>query len=352
MGSTRGGWLGARWGRLLALLLAVGLFVASLVVPWTSIFLAVFVVTPDNNLLSQDDTTTERLSELGLPGVLYAGLGTLLLLLAVAAVAASRGAVSRALAGASAVVAGIALVDLLVAWRRFRPAHDDAVQKLAELTRVAAAAEPADKDAAWLETQTPGISLGLLAVVVVLMLAAVTVRPGTGPTVTAATGSLLLVFCLVAPWATSYRVTGDGVERYHEWWFRLGAATVGVVAGTLVLAGLAWWAALRRSTGGRLPLLLCSLALAPALIVAQLNLPVDADDRVSAAELAPYLNIETEPRAAFPLHLFAILVLGLAALLAWRAAGRRAQPTRPVTVSGNFVRTQGMTSSAGSGFEK
>jgi hypothetical protein len=42
-------------------------------------------------------------------------------------------------------------------------------------------------------------------------------------------------------------------------------------------------------------LLLCSLPLAPALFAAQLTLPLEADDRLPATDLAPYLNIDTEP---------------------------------------------------------
>jgi hypothetical protein len=324
--SSRRGWPAARVGRILALLLAVGLFTASLLAPWTSIDVAVSVVSPYNSVITE--STSEHLSAMGPAGFLYAGLGALLLLLA--AVTVFRAAVPRALVAATAVLAGLTLVDLLVAWLRFRPARDDAVQRMADLVRIANSGQSAGTDVAALQTQTPGISVGVLTVLVVVMLVTATVRPGTGAAVTAATGSLLFVFCLFAPWTTTYWVTRGSVERRHEWWFHLGAATIAVVVGTALLAYLAWWAALRRSTSGRLALLLCSLPLVPALIVAQSNLSLEADDRASAADLAPYVDVDTELRAAFPMNLFAILVLGFSTLLAWRAARRRAHaPASP-----------------------
>jgi hypothetical protein len=312
-----------RKGRVLALLTAAGFFAVSVAAPWSWVYVALFVITRDGNLLAEDGTTSEYLWQSGPPGVLHAGLGALLLVLV--GVAVFRGLGSRPLLVAGAVIAGLALVDLLVAWQRFLPAREDAVRKWAELTRLAAAAQPADKDTALFDAQAPGIFFGLLTVLVVLMTVVAVVRPGHGGTITAAAGLLLFAFCLISPWATTYRATGDAVEQDDEWWFQMGPATAAVVAGTAVLAALAWFAAVRRSTGGRLPLLLCSLPLAPALFAAQLLAPVEADDRLPATEPAPYLNVDTEARAAAALNLFVLAVLGVSALLSWHAARQRAR---------------------------
>jgi hypothetical protein len=73
-------------------------------------------------------------------------------------------------------------------------------------------------------------------------------------------------------------------------------------------------AALRRSPGGRLPLLAGSFLLAAALIAAQLTLPLDVDDRASAAELVPFLGAGTEVTDGFTVQLFALVVLGVSTL--------------------------------------
>jgi hypothetical protein len=78
-------------------------------------------------------------------------------------------------------------------------------------------------------------------------------------------------------------------------------------------------------------LLLCSLPLAPALFAAQLTLPLEADDRLPATDLAPYLNIDTEARAAFVMNLFVLAVLGASTLLSWRTARQRVRPQRSFT---------------------
>jgi hypothetical protein len=321
--SSRTSSVGGRKGRVLALLSAAGCFAVSVAAPWSWVYVALFVISRDGNLLAEDGTTSEYLWQSGPPGFGYAGLGALLLVLV--GVAVFRGLRPRVLLAAGAVIAGLALVDLLVAWRRSLPAREDAVQKWAELTRLAAAAQPADKDTALFDARTPGISVGVITVLVALMIVVALARPGHGGTITAASGGLLLVFCLAAPWATSYRVTGDAVEQVDEWWFQLGPGAMAVVAGTAILAALAWFAAVRRSTGGRLALLLCSLPLAPALFAAQLTLPLAADDRLPATDLAPYLNVDTEPRPAFTLNLFVLAVLGVSTLLSWHTARQRAR---------------------------
>jgi hypothetical protein len=302
--------------------------VASLLAPWTTIGLTVLVYTPTNDMIFDTERVADHLWQVGPPGFLFAGLGGLALILAGVARAVSRPEVRRALVAATGMAAAIAFIDLQVARIRFSPGRNEAVEKFAELTRDAASIDPAAKDAVALQIQTPGIAMGVATMVVVAMLAVTIVRPGSGARVTAVVGSLLVLVCLTTPWATTYRVTGDSVDHYHEWWFQLGPAMMAVVAGSILFVGLVWWAVLRRSTRGRLVLLLCSLPLAPALYAAELNSPVDADDRVSAADLAPYHNIDTELRAAFELNLFAVLVLGVAALLAWRAARGRAREER------------------------
>jgi hypothetical protein len=97
------------------------------------------------------------------------------------------------LAAAESGVATIAFVDLQVARIRFYPGWDEAVERFAELTRGAASIDPADKNAVTIQIQTPGIALGVAAMVVVAMLAVTIVRPGSGARVAAVVGSLLVL---------------------------------------------------------------------------------------------------------------------------------------------------------------
>jgi hypothetical protein len=311
------GWFASRWGRLFALLVATGCVVASMFVPWTEALASLYIQSDLDAPLRQDAATAAHLPRHGLPAYLYVPLAGLLLLVAAAGVIVPAGRDSRVLGGAAVALAGLVLVDLLVVWVRLQPALEALAERWAELARFGAS-RPADSRLIWFAFPTHGLEAAVVGVLAAAMLALATVWPGAGRLVTAATGTLLVVASLLLPWGTTYRATAGGVEHEHEWWYEYGPLAVALVGGTLLLVGLVWWAALRRSTRGRLVLLLGSLPLALALLVAHDAVRLDRDEDLA----------NTLVRAPAEVAQFVVLILGLSALLSWRAARRRTGAAR------------------------
>jgi hypothetical protein len=300
--------------------------VASILVPWVYVHIETFVVTKDQAVFHQEATTETSVTEVWLWGYAYLPIVVLLVLASVAAVVMPQRRLQRPLGLVGLVAAFAVLADLGGAWFRLPAISDQAAERMAELARKVATMPAAhEPPTTWFAVNTDGMALALIGALVLGMVAACTVWPGTGSLVTAGVGTALVVVGVILPWVTVYRVTENGIETGNVGWFSLGTAALATVVAAVLLATLVWWAALRRSTRGRLPLLLLSLTfVVTAFIVADYS-AYDPHIWMPAAELRRFVEVDHEVRAPAEMIQGSTLLLGLAAVLAWSAARRRAK---------------------------
>ncbi|MFI7076655.1 hypothetical protein ACIBO1_05095 [Micromonospora sp. NPDC049903] len=316
-------WLGARWGRLLAILLALGLIAASVAVPWSEVSLRV-LGSRDDSLIHQDSTAALSLTEIGGWGWAYLAVLLPLIMLALAATVLD-GRAGRA----AAVAAGGALLAmstvLVGAAHRVSSGPDETAARWAEVVRRLTPVLDDDYGAIRFGYDSLGLTFAVLGVATLAGVVLASWWPGAGRFVVAGAGTVALLAGLAAPWVTVYRVTATELDRSTVRWFGLGAASVVVMVGTVALAALVWWAAARRSTRWRLPLLLVTVPVALALFIAHDFLQLNPEQWQDAAERARFLAVTHDVRSAAELAQLAPILLLVAMVLTWSAARRRAR---------------------------
>ncbi|MGC5050003.1 hypothetical protein ACLQ2S_00890 [Micromonospora sp. DT48] len=324
-------WLGARWGRLLVIVVALGLVVGSVAAPWSEVTLSV-LGSRNDSLIHQDSTTGLAVTEID-------GWGWAYLLLLVPLVPLVVGAVvlPRSVARIAAVAAGGALLAmstvLFGAAYRISSTPDEAAARWAEVVRRLTPVLDRDFGSIWLGYDSLGLTFAVLAVAALAAVVLTSLWPGSGRFVVAGAGTLALFAGIALPWVTVYGVTGSGVDRSNAWWPTFGGGAVLTMVGTLVLAAVTWWAALRRSTRGRLPLLLVTVPAAFALLLAHDFIGLDPKEWQDAAERARFLAVTYDVRSAAEVAQLAPVLFLVAMVLAWSAARRRARTARPPVVA-------------------
>ncbi|SCL19710.1 hypothetical protein GA0070616_1806 [Micromonospora nigra] len=317
------GWFAARWGRLLATLVGVGLLGVAAVAPWSEVSLSVLGVRSDA-LVNQDSE-----ARLGVTGIGAWGYAFLVVVVPVVLLVGAAVLLPRRWARGAVAVAGLALAVLSTvlvgAAHRLSSGADEAAGRWAEVVRRTGTLLDEGYGSIWFGYDTSGLTLGVLGVAVLAMVLVATWWPGSGRFAVAGAATLATLAGVLFPWVTVYGLTAAEVERRNVWWPTFGATAVLLVLGTVVLAGLVWWAALRRSTRGRLALLLVSLPLAAALSLLQDVLPLDPEQWQDAAERSRHLAVTHDVRSAAELMQLAALLFLVAAVLAWSAARRRAR---------------------------
>ncbi|MFI7548375.1 hypothetical protein ACIBQ2_01375 [Micromonospora sediminimaris] len=325
-------WIGAHWGRLLMIVVALGLAVGSVAAPWSEVTLRVLGRTRGDSLVHQDSTAGLAVTEIDGWGWAYLLVLVPLVLLAVAS-AVLPGTAGRA----AAVAAGGALLAmstvLVGAAYHLSSGPDEAAARWAEVVRRLAPMLDGDYGSISYGYDSPGLTFAVLAVSALAIVVLTSWWPGSGRIVTAAAGSLALLAGLALPWLTVYGATADELDRRNVWWPTFGTASVLTMVGTLALAALTWWAALRRSTRGRLPLLLIAVPAACALVLVHDYLGLKPEEWQDAAERARFLAVTDEIRAAVELAQLAPALFLAAMVLAWSAARRRARAARSPVVA-------------------
>ncbi|WP_431727810.1 hypothetical protein [Verrucosispora sp. TAA-831] len=316
-------WLGARWGRLLAILLALGLIAASVVVPWSEVSLRV-LGSRDDALINQDSTAALGLTEIGGWGWAYLAvlLPLVLLTLAATVLAGRAGRVAALAAGGALLAMSTVLVG---AAHRVSSGPDETAARWAEVVRRLAPVLDDDYGAIRFGYDSPGLTFAVLGVATLAGTVLAGRLPGGGRFVLAGAGTLALLVGLAAPWVTVYGATATEVDRSTVRWTGLGTASVVVMVGTVALAAVVWWAAARRSTRWRLPLLLVTVPVAFAFALAHDFLELDPAQWQDAAERARFLAVTYDIRSAAELAQLAPLLLLVAMVLSWSAARRRAR---------------------------
>ncbi|MFF5217170.1 hypothetical protein [Micromonospora sp. NPDC000442] len=325
-------WIGARWGRLLMIVVVVGLVVGSIATPWSEVTIEV-LGSRAGSLLYQDSKVGLSVTEIDGWGWAYLLLVVPLVLLTLASV------VLPGYAGrAAAVAAGAALLAtstiLAGAAYHLSSAPDEGAARWAEVVRQVAPVLDRDYGSIWFGYESPGLTFAVLVVAALAAVALTSWWPGSGRIVVAAAGTLALLAGLALPWLTVYGATANELDRRNVWWPTFGTASVLTMVGTLALAALTWWAALRRSTRGRLPLLLVTVPAAFALVLAHDYLGLNPEEWQDAAERARFLAVTDDIRPAAEFAQLAPALFLAAMVLAWSAARRRARAARsPVDVT-------------------
>ncbi|NGM13951.1 hypothetical protein ENC19_15400 [Verrucosispora sp. CWR15] len=324
-------WLGARWGRLLMILIVLGLIIGSVATPWSEVTIEV-LGSRAGSLLYQDSTVGLSVTDIGGWGWAYLLLVGPLVLLTVASV------VLPGYAGRAATVAAggalLAMSTVLVgAAYRLSSTPDEGAARWAEVVRQVAPVLDRDYGAIWFGYESSGLTFAVLAVAALTAVVLTGWWPGSGRIVAAAAGTLALLAGLALPWLTVYGATANELDRRNVWWPTFGTASVLTMVGTLALAALTWWAALRRSTRGRLPLLLVTVPVAGALVLMHDYLGLDPEEWQDAAERARYLAVADDIRSAAELAQLAPMLFLAAMVLAWSAARRRARAARSPVVA-------------------
>ncbi|MEE6257373.1 hypothetical protein [Plantactinospora sonchi] len=314
---ARPGWFRQRWSLLLALLFGLGLLAGSFAAPWLEVELLVAV---GRSGPIQSGTTAHFFHEVGVWGYAYLLVTVPLVVLTIIAVLLAGSAWRRWTGVAAAALTLPAIAVIAVANARVNPNGDEQLAQLAALVRNASATggEVAYHGA------TDGLNFALLGLLVLGAVAVAAAWPGAGRFTTAVVGTAFVALGVTMPWSTARGITPDSVETRSVGWPAFGGLATLVVVGAVVLTGLVWFAALRRSTAWRLPLLLLSLAVAAVTAIVPDLFPLGGAAWMPAVEREGYLDVDDTVRAAGELIQAAPLVLGTAAVLSWRAARRRA----------------------------
>ncbi|TMR92467.1 hypothetical protein [Nonomuraea basaltis] len=307
------------------MVLGLVLVVISCVLPWSLVMFETVADTSKLGVIRQGSEVAVPIGDVWLWGYAYAGMAALLTLLTLAAVVVpSRW--QRPLGIAATVLALVVAADLWAAWVKLRPAQDEAAERMAELTRkLATLVKDRDQLTTYFHFDTEGLALAVIALLVLAMVAVATAWPGAGRLVTAGVGTFAAVASVALPWVAVYTVTERDLVKEHAGWLPLGEVAITVVVAAVPLAVLVWWAALRRGARGRLPLLLSSLVLATAGTVLPDFVEMDPEEWLPAAERTGFLTVDHEVLVGAELIQGAPLLLGLAAVLSWRAARGRAR---------------------------
>jgi hypothetical protein len=323
---SRPGWFADRWSRFLAVAIGIVLVGFSFALPWSNVIVSTLATTRDLQLIHQDGETSLSLIEVGLGGLVYAALVVILVASTIAAVVVPA-RLQRPLGLASAGIASAMAVLLGLVWFSLLPAWDAAIDRMAQVSRAVAALTKDPDQSTWFHFSMEGLAVAAFAVMVLAMVALATGWPGTGRIVVAGAGTLFVLASLTLPWVSVYKVTEADVVTDHVGWLGLGSVATGVIGAAVLLLGLVWWAALRRSTRGRLPLLLVTLPVAVLAFLTPDSVDLDADKWLPAAEQARFVHIDSEVLVAAELIQLAPAPLAVAAVLAWHAARRRARKT-------------------------
>ncbi|MCZ7419070.1 MULTISPECIES: hypothetical protein [unclassified Micromonospora] len=313
-------------------MIALGLAVGSVAAPWSEMTLRVLGSTRGNSLVQQESTTGLAVTEIDGWGWAYLLVLVPLMLLAIAS------AVLPGYAGrAAAVAAGAALLAmstvLVGAAYHLSSGPDEGAARWAEVVRRLVPVLEPDYGSIWFGYGTPGLACAVLAVATLAAVVLTSWWPGSGRVVVASAGTIALLAGIALPWVTVYGATASELDRRNAWWPTFGAPSVLVVVGTVALAALTWWMALRRSTRGRLPLVLVGVPAAFALFLVHDYLGVDPEDWQDAAERARYLAVIHDVRSAAELAQMAPALFLVAMVLAWSAARRRARAARSPAVA-------------------
>ncbi|GIJ07744.1 hypothetical protein ACFFMR_09510 [Micromonospora andamanensis] len=319
-------WLGARWGRLLMIMIVLGLTIGSVATPWSEVTIEV-LGSRSGSLLYQDSTVGLSVTEIGGWGWAYLLLVVPMVLLTLASVMLP-GYAGRAAAVAAGGTLLATTTVLAGAAYRLSSTPDEGADRWAEIVRRVAPALDRDYGAIWFAYESSGLTFAVLVVAALATVVLASWWPGSGRIVAAAAGTVALLAGLALPWLTVYGATADGLDQRDVWWPTFGTASVLTMVGTLALAALTWWAALRRSTRGRLPLLLVTVPAACALILVHDYLGLDPEEWQDAAERARYLAVTDDIRSAAEFAQLAPALFLAAMVLAWSAARRRARAAR------------------------
>ncbi|WP_203997149.1 hypothetical protein [Micromonospora lutea] len=307
-------------------MVTLGLVIGSVAAPWSEVQLEV-LGSRDDSLFYQDSTTGLAVTEIDGWGWAYLLLLVPLVLLTVAAVVLPRSA-----GRAAAVAAGgalLAMTTVLVgAAYHLSSTPDEAAARWAEVVRRLTPVMDRDYGSIWFGYDSPGLTFAVLAVATLAAVVLTSAWPGSGRVVVAGAGTLALLAGIALPWVTVYGATASELDRRNVWWPTLGGGAVLIMVGMLAVAALTWWAALRRSTRGRLALLLVTVPAALALFIAPDYVKVDPEEWQDAAERARFLAVTYDVRSAAELVQLAPVLFLVAMVLAWSAARRRARAAR------------------------
>ncbi|MEG3635747.1 hypothetical protein [Micromonospora palythoicola] len=313
------------------ILIVLGLIIGSVAAPWSEVTIEV-LGSRAGSLLYQDSTVGLGVTEIDGWGWAYLLLVGALLLLTLASVLLPRHAGRVAAVAAGGALLAMSTV-LAGAAYRLSSTPDEGAARWAEVVRRVAPVLDRDYGAIWFGYESSGLTFAVLVVAALTAVVLTSWWPGSGRIVAAAAGTLALLAGLALPWITVYGATADDLDRRDVWWPTFGTASVLTMVGTLALAALTWWAALRRSPRGRLPLLLVTVPAACALVLVHDYLGLNPEEWQDAAERARYLAVTDDIRSAAEFAQLAPALFLVAMVLAWSAARRRARAARSPVVT-------------------
>ena len=323
-------WLAQRWGRLVAVGVGLLFLLAAVTEPWLSV--STFVADPwGTPAILRADYADTPLLDARPWGPLFAATAAIAVVATLAAVITRH----RHASGIAGIVAGAAALVGLgtagAAWARIWPEHDDAAARILDLVDALGFTAPLDpSQEISFRVDARGAGYGVLALVVLGLVAATSIRPDRGVVLAAGAGTVLTLPLVVVPYYIVHRIAEDEVTLAPVWWPALGAPAAAAVASIVVAVALVWWSVARPVAPSRHVRLVATLVLVAVMVVAPEMVTADGENSPLMTEGL----LTVEPVAAsLPEHLaiLGMFVLAVAAVQSWRRGRASGTPSgRPV----------------------
>jgi hypothetical protein len=333
------GWFGSRWGRLLSLAIAIALGVFGWSATWFSV--STSGTDADGRLAGQGAELVLKAADATPWGPIFAVGIILAVVLAGSALVWPRVDVARWLAIGSVAAAMVAGAAAALGFRRAVAAYEAEAGDLREAARLYFELTGDDLPAFYTSTfGGDGVWLGILAALVLGLVAIRTAWPAHDVKIMAGTVTAVMLLTLAVPWLLVEQFDGAAVSIEPVTWTRIGGRAVLAVATAAVLLVLVWLSVLRRSNVAGLPLMLFTVVWGIGSFIFENTIEVQPSGWMPEAELRSHDLVDLLARLPSE-FIFSVLqiVLVVVAVLAWRRNRARARPAAPVATPREADRT-------------